>query len=329
MQYPGLIDLQINGHRGVHFSAPDLTLEKIRQATRELAAAGTVAYCPTVVTCAIETYRHNLPLFAQAIRDPEIGPHILGLHLEGPFISPLEGARGAHPPEHIRQPDFKLFQQFQEWSGNNIAILTVAPEVPGVNELIRQVAAAGVTVSMGHQLADDDALEAAVRAGARACTHLGNGLPNSINRHQNPLWWLLACDDVWGMCITDGHHLPEDFIRVALRAKTLRRFAVVSDATDLAGQSPGTYDFQGHAVVLEPNGRIGFAGTPYLAGSSATMLQCMNHLASLNVLSEAELWQVGFDNPLQLLGRDPRAFAARLPERKVWFRNGRFETVGS
>ena len=327
MQYPGLIDLQINGHRGVHFSAPDLTLEKIRQATRELAAAGTVAYCPTVVTSPLENYRHNLPLFAQAMRDPEIGPHILGLHLEGPFISSLEGARGAHPPEHIRQPDFQLFQQFLEWSGNNIAILTVAPETKGAADLIRQVSAAGVTVSMGHHLADDDALAAAVQAGARACTHLGNGLPNTINRHQNPLWWLLACDDVWGMCITDGHHLPEDFIRVALRAKTLRRFIVVSDATDLAGQPPGAYDFQGHQVVLEPNGRIGFAGTPYLAGSSATMLQCMNHLASLQALSEPELWQVGFANPLQLIGRDPQALAAKLTDSRVRFRGGRFEIL--
>ncbi|MGI6088179.1 MAG: N-acetylglucosamine-6-phosphate deacetylase [Kiritimatiellia bacterium] len=328
MQYPGLVDLQINGHRGVHFSASNLTLDQIRQATLELAAAGTVAYCPTIVTSPLENFQRNLALFAQAMRDPEISPHILGLHIEGPFISPLEGARGAHPPEHIRKPDIKLFQQLQEWSGNNIAILTVAPEVPGAIELIRHVSAAGVVVSMGHHLAEDEAMEAAVRAGATACTHLGNGLPNNIKRHQNPLWWLMACDDVWGMCITDGQHLPEDFIRVALRAKTLNKFAVVSDATDLAGMPPGNYQFQGHDVVLEPNGRIGFAGTPYLAGSSATMLQCMNNLAALNVLSEAELWQVGFDNPLKLLGRDPKAVAAKLPERKVQFKNGRFEVIG-
>ncbi len=328
MHYSGLIDLQVNGHRGVHFSSPDLTLDQIRQATRELAAAGTAAYCPTIVTSPMEVYRRNLPLFAQAMRDPELEPHILGLHIEGPFVSPLEGARGAHPPEHIRKPDLKLFDQFMAWAEGHIAILTLAPEVEGAPGLIKHAAGAGAVVSMGHHLADEASLKAAVKAGARACTHLGNGLPNSIHRHQNPLWWLLSCDDVWGMCITDGHHLPEPFIRVALRAKTLRRFAVVSDATDLAGQPPGNYNFQGHQVVLEPNGRIGFAGTPYLAGSSATMLQCMNHLASLNVLSESELWQVGFANPLQLLGRDPQAFAVRLPERKVQFRNGRFETVG-
>ncbi|MFN2352227.1 MAG: N-acetylglucosamine-6-phosphate deacetylase [Kiritimatiellia bacterium] len=324
--FPGFVDLQINGYRGVDFASPDLTVDHVRQVTQYLLAAGTVAYCPTLVTGPEAQYERNLPVLAEAMQEPDLAPHILGIHLEGPFISPLEGARGAHPPEHIRSPDVRLFAKYQQWAGGGIKIFSMAPELPGAAEFIRQVTGLGVTVSLAHHLAEDDDLAQAVAAGARAVTHLGNGLPNTVNRHQNPLWWLLACDDLWGMFITDGHHLPEDFIRVALRAKTLDRFLVVSDAVQLAGCPPGEYDFQGHPVILQPDGRVSFAGTPYLAGSSANMLACMNHLAGMEVLGADELRQIGFANPLGLLGLDQEDVASRLAPR-VTFRDGRFETL--
>lgn len=322
MKHPGFVDIQQNGYIGIHFSSMDLTLEKVREVTRYLAKAGTTAYCPTVCTGPMDMYRHNLPILASAMRDKELKPHLLGIHLEGPFISPLEGARGAHPQEHIIKPDVDTFKRFQEWAGGQVALLTLAPEVEGALPLIRYASENGTVVSFGHHLADDNAMEAAVQAGARLCTHLGNGMPNMINRHQNPLWWQLACDDLLSTFITDSHHLPADYIKVALRAKTTKRFIVVSDATDVGGLKPGVYNFQGHEVVLEPSGRIGFKGTPYLAGSSATMLQCMNFLASLNLLTEKELWAVGRDNPLRLLGRRLERQPADAPA--VIFKNNQF-----
>jgi len=322
MKHSGFIDLQLNGFKGINFSAPDLTLDQMRMATRELVMAGTAAYCPTVVTGRMDMYRHNLPILATAMRDPELKPHLLGIHLEGPFISPIEGARGAHPPEHIIKPDVDTFKRFQEWAEGNIVLLTLAPEVEGAMALIRYASANGTVISMGHHLAEDATMEEAVRAGARVCTHLGNGMPNMINRHQNPLWWQLACDELTGTFITDGHHLPADYIKVALRTKTVRRFVVVSDAAHLAGLPPGVYDFNGNKAVLAPNGRIGFKDTPYLAGSSATILQCMNFLASLNLLSEADLWKVGYANPLRLIGRRLGRQPADTPA--VVFKNNQF-----
>ena len=303
MKHHGFIDIQINGFKGVNFSSPDLTLDQVRIATRELVKAGTAAYCPTVVTSSLADYKHSLPILAAAMRDKELKPHLLGIHMEGPFISPIEGARGAHPPEHIIKPDVNTFKCFQEWAEGNVVLLTLAPETAGARALIRYASENGTVVSMGHHLAEDAAMEEAVHAGARVCTHLGNGLPNMINRHQNPIWWQLACDELTGIFITDGHHLPADFIKVALRAKTVQRFVVVSDAAHLAGLPPGVYDFNGHPAVLAPDGRVGFKGTPYLAGSSATMLQCINFLAAQNLLSEADLWKVGHVNPLRLIGR--------------------------
>lgn len=303
MKHPGVIDLQLNGFKGIGFNAPDLTLDQVRMATRELVMAGTTAYCPTVVSGPMDIFRRNLPILAAAMRDPELKPHLLGIHMEGPFISPVEGARGAHPPEYIIKPDVDTFKRFQEWAEGNVVLLTLAPEAEGAMALIRYASENGTVVSMGHHLAEDDIMERAVKAGATASTHLGNGMPDMINRHQNPIWWQLSCDDIYGMFITDGHHLPSDFIKVALRSKTIEKFIVVSDSVDVAGLPAGEYKFLGKKTVLLPNGRISLANTPYLAGSSANMAQCMNYLASLNLLTEKELWQIGFDNPLKYLGK--------------------------
>jgi len=320
----GFVDLQVNGYKGISFHASDLTVEQIYRATHELVKAGTVAYCPTLVTENINVYEHCLKLFAGALRDKNLARHILGLHLEGPFISSMEGARGAHEPKYTREPSVELMKRFQEWAEGNIVLLTLAPETKDALSLIKYCVKNRIKVSMGHHFADDDAMAKAVKAGADCCTHLGNGMPNMINRHQNPLWWQLACDDLYGTFITDGHHLPEDFIKVAFRAKTVSRTIVVSDAVHLAGLQPGTYEFVGAKVALAPSGRISFADTPYLAGSSANMLQCMNHLASLKILTEKELWQVGRDNPLRYLGKKV-LILDKVEGPRVEFKNNQFQ----
>ena len=322
MSKAGFIDIQSNGYQGIDFSSETLTLDQIRTATRELVKVGTIAYCPTICTGAMDMYHRNLALMAEAMRDPECSRHILGVHLEGPFISAADGARGAHPRQFIIKPAVEIFRQLQEWADHKVILLTLAPEVEGAMSLIQYASENGTVVALGHHFADDTVLEQAVKAGAKLCTHLGNGMPNMINRHQNPLWWQLACDALTGTFITDGHHLPDDFIKVAYRCKTRDRFIVVSDQVHIAGLPAGKYEFGGGKVVLAPSGRISFENTPYLAGSSATMLQCMNHLASLNLLSEADLWKVGYDNPLRLIGRRLGRQSAVSPI--VIFKNNRF-----
>lgn len=319
----GFVDLQVNGYKGITFTSAQLTIDQIHQVTRELVKAGTIAYCPTICTNSLEIYEHVLPLFAKALQNVELARHILGLHLEGPFISPVEGARGAHPPQHIIKPDITQLKHFQDWAEGHISLLTLAPETENAIPLIEYAVQNGIRISMGHHLAEDNIMEQAVKAGATASTHLGNGMPNMINRHQNPIWWQLACDDISGMFISDGHHLPADFLKVALRAKTLAKFIIVSDAAYIAGMPPGTYDFLGRKTVLSPSGRISFADTPYLAGSSANMIQCMNHLASLKLLTEKELWQVGRDNPLRYLGRKT-SILSKVPGPQIVFRDNKF-----
>ncbi len=319
----GFVDLQFNGWMGKDFTSAGLTLEDVRHITREQIARGTIAYCPTIITADQQIYRDNLAVMARAAEDAEIGPHLLGIHLEGPFISPVFGARGAHTETLVRPPSCDDFDRYQEWAGGNIRILTVAPEIEGMEKLIRHAVASGVIVSLGHHLAGDAALQRAVDAGAICCSHLGNGIPNLIDRHRNPLWWQLACDELSACCITDGQHLPAAVIKVMLRAKTLKRFIVTSDASSLAGLPPGRHRAFGLDVTINEEGRIYSTKTEGLVGSHSTMMECINHLASLKLLEEEGLWTVGLTNPLRLLGHAEDRIAA-LQGPRIVFDGDRF-----
>lgn len=312
----GFVDLQINGYRGVNFSAPGLTMDDVRLATGEIVKRGTVAYCPTVITAGEETYRENLPLLARAMEEADLAPHILGIHMEGPFISPLEGPRGMHEESFVRPPGIKEYEKFQELADGKIVIITLAPEREGAKALIKHIVKQGIaTVSLGHHLADKESLRMASREGARCCTHLGNGISNLIPRHPNPLWTQLADDSLSAMFITDGHHLPGDFIKVALRAKMPERFIVTSDISPIGGLAPGNYQIAGYPVVFEDSGKIRSLKQDCLAGSGATLIECLNVLSSLGILTEDELWQVGMVNPLGIINKKAAELSCQsLPE---------------
>jgi len=296
----GCVDLQVNGFVGVDFSAPRLRVEDVRRATKALLQRGTGAYCPTVITNESWMYEVNLPVLAAAMEEPDLKPHLLGIHLEGPFLS-VE-ARGAHQENLLQTSSVARFDHWMKLAKGRIVMLTVAPELEGAEALIRHVVARNVVVSLGHHMADGQCIDRAVRAGATCCTHLGNGIANTLPRHPNPIWTQLADDRLVGMFITDGHHLPVDFVRVALRAKGVKNVVVTSDAAPIAGLPPGEYKFAGAEVVSRPGGRIELKNGYSLAGSSATMEDCIQWLRELGILSEEELLQVGRLNPLRVLG---------------------------
>lgn len=299
---PGFVDLQVNGFQGVNFSDPELTLDQIYQVSKTLYSRGTLAFCPTVITSPVEVYERNLPLIAKACRRAE-GAQILGIHLEGPFINPLDGARGIHPAEHVQKPSIELFERLRQWADDRIALLTLAPEMESALTLAEHVVrTCSTVVSLGHHLADAETVHRAADAGARACTHIGNGIPEMIHRHQNPLWSVLAEDRLSGLVIADGFHLPQDMLRVCWRSKGARRFIVTSDMTHLAGMPSGDYRFGDIEVILEKNGHLHQKDSSLLAGSASDMLDCMNVMASWNELNETELQAIGMDNALALLG---------------------------
>lgn len=277
---PGFVDLQVNGYIGVDFCSLTLTEADFTRAARALLATGTVAFAPTVITASEEEYAHVLPIIGRCMKMPEFRTRLLGIHLEGPFISPRPGAVGAHRPTHTRTPDVSFLKWLIELSGDTIRILTVAAELDGVSELCRWCAAQTppIVVSLGHQLASAEDMEKAVQAGASMLTHLGNGMPNSVHRHTNPLLAGLSLPALTAGIIADGFHLPVHVLRVLLLAKGLDSLIAVSDMAPICGCSPGVYDCLGTRVVLEDNFRVSEFGKDNLAGSGSTLLQCANFL---------------------------------------------------
>ncbi len=303
MKRVGFVDLQVNGYQGVDFASPDLTLERIHFVTDMLVRAGTVGYCATIITSDLSTYERNLPLLARAIKEPGVKGHLLGIHLEGPYLSPLEGARGAHSASRMRKPDRTEFQKFQDLAEGKIILLTLAPELENALDLISYVRAHFPTrIALGHHLASREILHQAAENGATLITHLGNGCPNLLPRHHNVLFHQLVLDSLTAGIITDGNHIPEDFIRVVFRCKGVEKVFVVSDAVPIAGFAPGIYETLGNKVRLTETGRVENVNGRHLVGSGCSMAQCMQHLRSLGLLTDEELWRVGLENPMKILG---------------------------
>jgi len=307
---PGFVDLQVNGFCGVDFSSPELTPESLARSAEALLRRGTAAFLPTLISSPPETYRRNLPLIAEAVKSSEFAGRLLGIHLEGPFISPEPGAVGAHDPRYVLPPNIDLFHELCDLADGTVKLITIAAEAPGAEELAREAVARGVVVSLGHQLAGEEEILRLAGAGATGLTHLGNGVPNMVHRFRNPIWAGLAAEGLSAMLIADGHHLPAPVLKVFVRAKGADKVIVVSDSAPLAGLPPGRYTTLGNEVVLEESGLLHNPAKGCMVGSSATMLQCMNHLASLGLLRVGDLLKVGFYNPLHLIGVEPGSLTA-------------------
>ena len=298
------IDLQVNGFGGVDFNAPGLTVEQVVAVTERLDQAGTTGYLPTIVTGNPETSVASLRVIAEARRkSARCERNILGVHLEGPFISSEMGAVGTHPIEWVAKPSMELFGRFQEACEGIVKLVTVAAEIEGMPEFVRALSSQGIAVSLGHQMAAKPAeIEPCIAAGAKAFTHLGNGLPNMIPRHDNIIFTALAEDRASVMFIPDGHHLPDTMLKVFTRAVPLKRLIAVSDAQYPAGMPPGEYEVCGAHARLEANGLRWNPARNCLVGATTPMADMMALLQARIGLTLDECLAIGRDNPRALIG---------------------------
>src|SRR5262249_44392150 len=188
--------------------------------------------------------------------DPAMATAMPGFHLEGPYICPDDGPRGAHPRDHVRPPNWDEFCRFQDAAKGHIRLVTLAPELQGALSLFEKLRATGVITAVGHTAASGAVIRDAIHAGARLSTHLGNGCAAMLPRRDNCLWEQLAADELSASIITDGHHLPPSVLKTICRAKTPARTILISDASALAGLTPGMYRDLGQDVEVLAEGKI-------------------------------------------------------------------------
>jgi N-acetylglucosamine-6-phosphate deacetylase len=262
---PGLVDIQVNGFGGQEFSSLELTPDGVAKIVRRHFAFGVTHLCPTLTTQSFEVMRHGVATIGAACdRWPDVAQAVTGIHLEGPYFSAEEGPRGAHPAEHCRRPSWPEFDALQTASGDRVRLLTMSPEFDEAPEFIARATASGVVVAIGHTGASGAQIRAAVDAGARLSTHLGNGAHRTLRRHPNYIWDQLAEDRLWASLIVDGHHLPAEVVKTFLRAKTTARSLLVSDMSGLAGLPPGRYTSSGCQLEILADGRLVIAGQDQL-----------------------------------------------------------------
>ncbi len=295
----GLIDLQINGYAGIDLNDGAVTPKSVTALARRLLACGVTTFLPTVITASEQRIVDTLGVIAGALKSVPLLAHMIPfMHVEGPFISPADGPRGAHPADQVRPPDLSELNRWQEACGGLVGMVTLSPHWPEAPEFIRAVSSQGVHVAIGHSDANHDQIAQAVQSGAALSTHLGNGASAVLPRHPNLIWSQLADDRLTATFIADGHHLPAETLKAMLRAKGLERSVLISDMAALGGLSPGTYDQPiGGRVVLTADGRLGIEGTPYLAGAARPLCDGVATAIAMAGLSLADALGLATSNP--------------------------------
>jgi N-acetylglucosamine-6-phosphate deacetylase len=267
-----------------------------------------VSLLPTLVTNSFAALAHGLTTLRQACEaDAGLARAIPGIHLEGPYISPEDGPRGAHPRPHVRPPDWDEFRRLQDAACGRIRLVTLAPETDEALPFIERLTREGVVVALGHTAANGACIRDAIAAGAKLSTHLGNGSHAILPRYPNYIWEQLAADALWASIICDGHHLPESVMTCMLRVKTPQRTILTCDASSLAGLPPGRYREWDQEFEVVPGGKIIVPGTSYLAGSWAFTDYCLDRVLRLGEVSLAEAVDMAGARPRELLGLSPRA----------------------
>ena len=301
---PPLVDAQVNGAFGLDLQDDALCPADVLEISRRLARNGVGCWLPTLVTASLEALEHRCRVIARAVvlQGPEHGAPIVRIHLEGPSSSPEGGARGAHPAAHVRPPSPADMRRLLRAGEGRVRCVTLAPERPGAVRLIRLLASEGVAASLGHHLAAPEQVFAAADAGATLCTHLGNGLPAMIPRHDNPLWAQLSDPRLAVSLIPDLFHLPPHVMEVVFRVKGRRGTLLVSDAVNLAGMPAGDYALFGQPVEKRRDGKVALKGTDYLAGSGLMLLEGVMRAALRTRIPLAEALACASATPASVLG---------------------------
>lgn len=300
---PGLVDIQLNGFAGIDFCDAGIDPKKVPDILPALWKTGVTTFCPTVITNSQEGLLQCFRALEEARRqDSRFAQCAPCYHLEGPYISP-GGSRGAHNPKVMRPPDWDEFMELQQAAGGHIGIVTLAPELEGAVAFIRRAREAELLVSLGHTDATPGDIHQGALAGAQLNTHLGNGCPQMIDRHQTPLWAQLAIRQLAASIICDGFHLPPDLVQVIHRAKGTDGCVLITDAVHVAELQPGPYKLVDLDIELLPTGQVVTADRQSMAGSAVSMNRAVRVFMDYAGVTLGEAIHAATANPARLLGR--------------------------
>jgi len=302
---PGLIDIQINGFAGIDFNRPLKSEEAWHHATQQLYAQGCTGFLIALITNREEGYRELLTgLTKQIQRDAR---NCLGLHMEGPWLNPDPGYRGAHRAEWMQKPDVRLLDDWKGIAGSLIKLITMAPEVD-LDASLRVIHAAvdkDIRVFLGHSAAMGQALRSAVEAGAVGWTHLGNAVPATVPKFENVILHTLAQSGLYASLIPDGLHLPPHAFNVLARLLNQTnpsRLLLTTDAMAGAAAEPGgAYTLGEIEVEMGADGSARLPGSGRLAGSTLTPFQGVFLAERMAGFYLEDAWKAFSTRPASLL----------------------------
>jgi len=288
------IDLQVNGHGGIDLLSAK-NADEVRNVSKSLYTSGVIGYLPTIITSALTDAVRAIKLIEEVRKNPQPGEaKILGIHLEGPFISVEK--RGVHPVEHIAKPDLNHLKALL--NAGLIKIVTIAPELPGAIELIQYLVANNIVVSLGHTNANREEAIAGFDVGAKTVTHLYNAMPKPPLDGTAQV--AIEREDVMIQIIIDEVHVPNDLVKETL-AKVANRFIVTNDPIAAAGLGSGTYPFGGMEITVKDGQARRTDGT--LAGGIGTLKRALEIMDSIGIAKEDSLASVT-TRPCELIGID-------------------------
>lgn len=299
-------DLQINGYGGVDFNQDDMPPEALHLVCQMLEQAGVESILATIITDEMDRMERRLANIARyREQDALIRRIVAGVHIEGPFLNAEPGYRGAHPQDAIRPADPGVMQRLLDAAGGLTKLVTLAPENdPGLNTT-RMLASQGIIVAGGHSNVDLDTLRAAVDAGLSLWTHLGNGCPMQMHRHDNIIQRVLSMDDRLRISfIADGVHVPFFALGNYLQAAGVERCVVVTDAVAPAGLGPGLYKLGRWEMRIGEDMVSRAPDGSHLIGSAITMPRTFENLVNKLGLTEQQARYLTYDHPRQMIGLD-------------------------
>ena len=299
---PGLVDVHFHGCVGEDFS--DATPEGLQKIADFELSQGVTYICPAGMTLPEEELTAICKNVAAHRAKNTGGAEVVGAHLEGPFLSTAK--KGAQNGDFLRDPDVPMLQRLQEAAEGCVKLVTVAPEQPGAMEFIRAAADMGITVSVGHTVADYDTAMEAFRNGATHATHLYNGMPPMHHRAPGVIGAAFDSPGVRAELICDGVHIHGAMVRLAFRLFGKERMVLISDSLRAAGMPDGQYPFGGQEIEVHGN-RATIVGHPEtLAGSVTSLMGCLREAVKFGIPLEDAV-RACTSNPAAAIGIDDRA----------------------